>query len=128
MVRKKYILLFVIPFYTGFNAEAAERINPFTPLFKNNSAQAEDIKRNKEDINSLLNYDISQLRLAAILQNENKRFALFEDNIGRGYIIVKGGRIGSELYSVIDILEDKVVIKNIFGVKREIVLDKESDK
>ena len=128
MIRKRYILLFVILYYIGVNAEAAERINPFKPFFKDNSEQTEYIKKNKQDINQLLNYDISQLRLTAILRSKNKRFALFENNLGQGYIIVKGSRIGSDFFSVVDILEDKVIIKNIFGAEQEIALSKESEK
>ncbi|MBW1615720.1 MAG: pilus assembly protein PilP [Deltaproteobacteria bacterium] len=125
---KVIILLPVIIFYACFKANAAERINPFKPFLKDNLEQAEDIKRNQEDINPLLSYDISQLRLTAILQSKNKRFALLEDNTGRGYIILEGNRVGTELYSVVDILQDKVIIKNIFGVKREIVLNKEAEE
>ncbi len=117
---KGIILLFVIIFYTDFKADAAERINPFKPFFKDNLEHLEK----QEDINSLLNYDISQLRLAAILQSKNKRFALLEGNTGRGYIVLEGNMIGSELYSVVDILRDKIIIKNIFGVELEMGLKK----
>jgi len=130
MIRKKYILLFIILFCTIFTKTltVAEPLNPFKPLFKNNSEQTQELNKNKEDINSLLKYDISQLRLAAILQSKNKKFALVEDKSGRGYIIVEGDKIGSDSDSVIDICKDKIIIKNIFGIKREIFLNREAEE
>ena len=110
-----FFILFSVP------CAAAEPINPFKPLFQN---QTENVK-NHENLNPLLNYDISRLRLTGILKKGDKNFALIEDDYGRGYVIVKGSKIGRRLFTVVLISENKVTLRNIFGMKREMSLNKE---
>lgn len=67
----------------------------------------------------LQKYDISQLKLVAIISSPEGNIALIEDATGKGYFLKKGTYIGKNDGKVTKVLKDKVIIEeayqDIFG-------------
>jgi Tfp pilus assembly protein PilP len=90
--------------------------DPFKPFIL-------EVKRSKEEANKTLQplqrYELSQLKLVAIIWNIDNPRALVEDSAGKGYIITKGSYIGNNQGKVTNILENEIVITeesaDIFG-------------
>jgi len=70
----------------------------------------------------LQKYEISQLKLVAIITTPEGNIALVEDSAGKGYFLKKGTGIGKNDGKVKKILKDKVIIEevyeDIFGQKK----------
>lgn len=70
----------------------------------------------------LQKYEISQLKLVAIISTPEGNIALVEDSAGKGYFLKKGTVIGKNDGKVKKILKDKVIIEevyeDIFGQKK----------
>jgi type IV pilus assembly protein PilP len=62
----------------------------------------------------LQKYDISQLKLVAIITAPEGNIALVEDSAGRGYFIKRGTEIGKNEGKVVKILKDRVIIEELF--------------
>jgi type IV pilus assembly protein PilP len=62
----------------------------------------------------LQRYDISQLKLVAIISAPEGNVALVEDSAGRGYFIKRGTEIGKNEGKVIKILQDRVIIEELY--------------
>jgi type IV pilus assembly protein PilP len=67
----------------------------------------------------LQKYDISQLKLVAIISTPEGNIALVEDAAGKGYFLKKGTWVGKNDGKVTKILKDKVIVEedyqDIFG-------------
>ena len=89
------------PFIQLIPIKEASRSVPLTPLQK---------------------YEISQLKLVAIITTPEGNIALVEDSAGKGYFLKKGTGIGKNDGKVKKILKDKVIIEevyeDIFGQKK----------
>ena len=81
------------PFIQLTPVRDASRSGPLTPLQK---------------------YDISQLKLVAIISNPEGNIALVEDATGKGYFLKKGTWIGKNDGKVTKILKDKVIIEEVY--------------
>ncbi len=62
----------------------------------------------------LQKYDISQLKLVAIISTPEGNVALVEDSAGRGYFIKRGTEIGKNDGKVTKILKDRVIIEELY--------------
>lgn len=62
----------------------------------------------------LQKYDISQLKLVAIISTPEGNVALIEDATGKGYFLKKGTWIGKNDGKVTKILKDKVIIEEVY--------------
>jgi type IV pilus assembly protein PilP len=62
----------------------------------------------------LQNYDISQLKLVAIISSPEGNIALVEDVAGKGYFLKKGTWIGKNDGKVTRILRDKVIVEEVY--------------
>jgi len=62
----------------------------------------------------LQKYDISQLKLVAIIAAPEENIALVEDLAGRGYFIKRGTDIGKNEGKVTKILKDRVIIEELY--------------
>jgi type IV pilus assembly protein PilP len=62
----------------------------------------------------LQKYDISQLKLVAIITSPQENIALVEDTQGKGYFLRKGTIIGSNDGKVKQILKDRVIIEEVY--------------
>lgn len=83
--------------------------DPFRPFV----AMQTPVKPSGEKIRltPLQKYDLSQLRLVAILVGTKGGKAMVEDSEGKGFIVEKGTYIGSNFGKVKTILKDKVIIE-----------------
>jgi type IV pilus assembly protein PilP len=62
----------------------------------------------------LQKYDISQLKLVAIITGGQGNIALVEDSQGKGYFLKKGTLIGRNDGKVKQILKDRVIIEEVY--------------
>lgn len=62
----------------------------------------------------LQKYEISQLKLVAIISVPEGNIALVEDAVGKGYFLKKGTEIGKNEGKVTKILKDKVIIEEVY--------------
>ncbi len=106
-------------------SDTSDLINPFRPLFDKVKENSNNSK--PKPSTSPEKSDFDQLRLTAILGYEDKKFALAEDNSGRGYIIEKGAKIGNDSIKIVDILSDAIVIADSDGKEKKIMLRKEKE-
>ena len=68
----------------------------------------------KVPLTPLQNYDISQLKLVAIMITSEGNIALVEDATGKGYFLRNGTGIGKNDGKVKKILKDKVIIEEVY--------------
>ncbi len=61
----------------------------------------------------LQKYDISQLKLVAVIINSQENIALVEDSSGKGYFLKKGTSVGKNEGKVIRILKDRVIVQEV---------------
>ncbi len=81
------------PFIQLASAKGGSRTAPLTPLQK---------------------YDISQLKLVAIISSPQGNIALVEDVTGKGYFLKKGTWVGKNDGKVTKVLKDKVIVEEVF--------------
>ena len=62
----------------------------------------------------LQKYDISQLKLVAIISSPGGNVALVEDVAGKGYFLKKGTWVGKNDGKVTKILQDKVIVEEVY--------------
>jgi type IV pilus assembly protein PilP len=62
----------------------------------------------------LQKYEISQLKLVAIIVSPEGNVALVEDSAGKGYFLKKGTGIGKNDGKVKKILKDRVIIEEVY--------------
>jgi len=87
------------------------KVDPFKPFIQLASAK----KSSKNvPLTPLEKYEISQLKLVAIISTPEGNIALIEDSTGKGYFLKKGTGIGKNDGRVKKILKDKVVIEETY--------------
>lgn len=103
-----------------YTYNASDKPDPFKPFIQITSA-----KENSRTLplTPLQKYEVSQLKLVAIIIAREGNIALVEDSAGKGYFLKKGTEIGKNDGKVKTILKDKVVIEesyeDIFGQKKK---------
>jgi len=85
--------------------------DPFKPFLQ--MASTRGSSRNVP-LTPLEKYEISQLKLVAIISSPEGNIALIEDSAGKGYFLKKGIGIGKNEGKVARILKDKVVIEETY--------------
>ena len=124
-----------------FEYNSKGKVDPFEPLFKATTKKEEDITFTPKTPpeghipGELEKFDLSQLKLTGIVMSSSKTLGLVQEASGKGYIISKGTRIGTQGGKVSDILKDKVIIKetlentrgNIVVQKKELKLKNASN-
>jgi type IV pilus assembly protein PilP len=63
----------------------------------------------------LQKYDVSQLKLVAIMSTPEGNVALVEDSAGKGYFVKKGTEIGKNEGKVTKIMKDRVVVEELYS-------------
>jgi type IV pilus assembly protein PilP len=83
--------------------------DPFQPFI----AMQTPVKPPEEEVpvTPLQTYDLSQLKLVAILVGTGEGRAMVEDSEGKGYIIHKGVYVGRNFGKVKAVLKDRVIIE-----------------
>jgi type IV pilus assembly protein PilP len=83
--------------------------DPFQPFI----AAQTPVKPVGEEIpvTPLQKFDLSQLKLVAIIVGTGEGSAMVEDSVGKGYIIKKGVYVGTNFGKVKTVLKDRVIIE-----------------
>ncbi len=101
---------------TAYSYNAAGKPDPFRPFIQLTTGKGGP---GSTPLTPLQKYDISQLKLVAIISSPGGNVALVEDVAGKGYFLKKGTWIGKNDGKVTKILKDKVTIEetyqDIFG-------------
>lgn len=88
----------------------AGKADPFKPFIQLTSVR----ESRNVPLTPLQKYEISQLKLVAIISNPAGNIALVEDSAGKGYFLKKGTAVGKNDGKVTQILKDKVVIEEAY--------------
>lgn len=100
----------------GYVYDPTGKPDPFRPFIME-TARPREIA--EQMLQPLQRYEVSQLKLVAIIWGPDAPMAMVEDSTGKGYIISKGSYIGKNEGRVTDILQNEVVIteqsSNVFG-------------
>jgi len=83
--------------------------DPFKPFIQLTSRGG-----SRTALTPLQKFDISQLKLVAIISTSGGNIALVEDSTGKGYFLKKGTWIGKNDGKVTKILKDKVIIEEVY--------------
>jgi len=98
-----------------YSYNAAGKPDPFKPFIQMASVR----EARNAPLTPLQKYEISQLRLVAIISGPQGNIALIEDAAGKGYFLKQGTDIGKNDGKVTRILKDKIIVEetyqDIFG-------------
>ena len=94
-----------------YSYNPAGKPDPFKPFI-----QLTPVKRvsGRLPLTPLQKFDVSQLKLVAIISTPEGNIALVEDATGKGYFIKKGTLVGKNDGKVTKILKDKVIIEEVY--------------
>jgi len=93
-----------------YSYSPAGKQDPFKPFIQLVSARS----GSRAALTPLQKFDISQLKLVAIISAPWGNIALVEDVTGKGYFLKKGTWIGKNDGKVTKILKDKVIIEEVY--------------
>jgi type IV pilus assembly protein PilP len=109
-----------LPFSTSFALEPyspTDKINPFIPLIQTQPKATIAVdKREKKPTRTLTpleKFDLSQIRLVAVVLAQSGKIAMVEEASGKGYVVRLGTYIGKDAGTVVQILTDRIVINEI---------------
>ena len=94
-----------------YSYNPAGKPDPFKPFIQ--LTPVRDASRSGP-LTPLQKYDISQLKLVAIISTPEGNIALIEDATGKGYFLKKGTWVGKNDGKVTKILKDKVIIEEVY--------------
>jgi type IV pilus assembly protein PilP len=94
-----------------YSYDPVGKTDPFKPFIQVTSGRGSS--RNTP-LTPLEKYEISQLKLVAIISTPEGNVALIEDSAGKGYFLKRGTGIGKNDGRVTKILKDKVVIEETY--------------
>jgi len=94
-----------------YSYNPAGKPDPFRPFIQLISARGSS---GTAPMTPLQKYDISQLKLVAIISSPGGNIALVEDVAGKGYFLKKGTWIGKNDGKVTKILKDKVIVEEVY--------------
>jgi type IV pilus assembly protein PilP len=92
-----------------YSYNPAGKPDPFKPFIQLASARG-----TRTALTPLQRFDISQLKLVAIISAPEGNIALVEDVTGKGYFLKKGTWIGKNDGKVTKILKDQVIIEEVY--------------
>jgi type IV pilus assembly protein PilP len=92
-----------------YSYDPTGKADPFKPFIQVTSPGSK-----YSPLTPLQKYDISQLKLVAIIITPGGNTALVEDTTGKGYFLKKGTGIGKNDGRVTKILKDKVIIEETY--------------
>jgi type IV pilus assembly protein PilP len=94
-----------------YSYNPAGKPDPFKPFI-----QLTPVKRvsGSLPLTPLQKFDVSQLKLVAIISAPEGNIALVEDATGKGYFLKKGTLVGKNDGKVTKILKDRVIIEEVY--------------
>jgi type IV pilus assembly protein PilP len=93
-----------------YSYNPAGKSDPFKPFIQLTSTRG----GSRAVLTPLQKFDISQLKLVAIITAPGGNIALVEDVSGKGYFLKKGTWIGKNDGKVTKILKDKVIVEEVY--------------
>ncbi len=95
--------------------DAKGKIDPFKPLIQDKADEgvAGKAVRPKRILTPLEKIDLSQIRLVAVIQMEDKKIAMVEEANGKGYEVGVGTYIGKNQGRISDITSSSILIKEV---------------
>jgi type IV pilus assembly protein PilP len=93
-----------------FTYNPAGKPDPFKPFIQLTPAKG----ARGGPLTPLQKYEISQLKLVAIISAPEGNIALVEDATGKGYFLKKGTWVGKNDGKVTKILKDKVIVEEVY--------------
>ena len=96
---------------TEYSYNPVGKPDPFRPFIQLTPAKGDS---RTAPLTPLQKYDISQLKLVAIISSPEGNIALVEDVAGKGYFLKKGTWIGKNDGKVTKILKDQVIIEEVY--------------
>ncbi|ACN14214.1 PilP [Desulforapulum autotrophicum HRM2] len=104
------------PFHLALYSSTG-KIDPFRPLIETQAKPAipadEGQKKPTRELTPLEKFDLSQIRLVAVVLAESGKVAMVEEASGKGYVIKIGTYIGKDGGAVEQILQDRIVIREM---------------
>ena len=94
-----------------YSYNPAGKPDPFRPFLQLTPAKGGS---KTAPLTPLQKYDISQLKLVAIISSPDGNIGLVEDVAGKGYFLKKGTWIGKNDGKVTKILKDKVIVEEVY--------------
>jgi len=94
-----------------YSYNPAGKPDPFKPFIQLTSARGGS---RTAPMTPLQKYDISQLKLVAIISSPEGSIALVEDVSGKGYFLKKGTWVGKNDGKVTKVLKDKVIVEEVY--------------
>ena len=94
-----------------YSYNPAGKPDPFKPFIQLTSARGGS---RSAPLTPLQKYDISQLKLVAIISSPEGNIALVEDVTGKGYFLKKGTWVGKNAGKDTKVLKDKVIIEEFY--------------
>lgn len=86
------------------------KIDPFKPLFREEKVKIK-VPNRTHPLTPLEKVDLSQLKLVAVILASSGNRALVKEASGKGYVIQKDTLIGLQSGRVVQILKDRVIVK-----------------
>ncbi len=93
---------------TEYSYNPAGKPDPFKPFIQLNPVR--ELAR-MAPLTPLQKYELSQLKLVAIISAPEGNTALVEDSAGKGFFLKKGTLIGKNDGRVVNILKEKVIVE-----------------
>ncbi len=91
------------------------KADPFKPFIQETPPAAKEKERaRKTPLTPLQKYDLSQLKLVAIIATPEGNIAMVEDVAKKGYFVKKGTEIGRNDGKVTKILKDRIVVEEFY--------------
>ncbi|MDY0219554.1 MAG: pilus assembly protein PilP [Desulfobacterium sp.] len=91
-----------------------DKINPFIPLVQTRPQTTIPVDKGEKKptraLTPLEKFDLSQVRLVAVVLAESGKIAMIEEASGKGYVVRVGTYIGKDAGTVVQILKDRIVI------------------
>jgi type IV pilus assembly protein PilP len=87
----------------------AGKPDPFKPFL-----QLTPVRESRGPLTPLQKYDLSQLKLVAILAIPEGNVGLVEDATGKGYFVKRGTLIGKNDGKISKVLSDRLIIEEVF--------------
>ena len=113
----------LLPLSLGYEGKKADEVysyssagkpDPFRPLLADTPVKLKVPEKNSEFLTPLQKYELSELKLVAVVVIDNEPTAMLEDPTGYGYVIHKGALVGPNDGVVERVTPGGLIIKEKF--------------
>lgn len=101
----------------GYTYNPAGKVDPFMPPIQQQervtAESAPEARRRTAPRTPLERFDISQLKLVAVLRTGDEAMAMIEVPDGKGHVVRQGSFVGDKDGQVVDISQDRILVEEI---------------